>query len=160
MEQDGTYTEKLFFLFLFPKAVKMYPLLENPVDFHSHFISYNLYILYSEAKFACYARCFLTSYFCTPVPYNEKDIFWGCQFQKVLQVFIEPFNFTFFSIFGWGIDLDYCDFEWSALEMNLDHSVIFEIVSNYCISDSLADYDRYSISSKGFLPTVVDIMII
>ena len=27
----------------------------------------------------------------------------------------------------------------------------------YCISDSLVDYDGYSISSKGFLPTVVDI---
>ena len=23
-------------------------------------------------------RCFLTSYFCIPVPYNEKDIFLGC----------------------------------------------------------------------------------
>ena len=32
------------------------------------------FILYSKAKFACYSRCFLTSYFCIPVPYNEKDI--------------------------------------------------------------------------------------
>ena len=23
-------------------------------------------------------KCFLTSYFCIPVPYNEKDIFFGC----------------------------------------------------------------------------------
>ena len=28
----------------------------------------------------------------------------------------------------------------------------------YCILDSFVDYDDYSISSKGFLPTVVDIM--
>ena len=35
------------------------------------------FILYSKAKFACYSRCFLTSYFCTPVPYNEKDTFFG-----------------------------------------------------------------------------------
>ena len=41
-----------------------------------------------------------------------------------------------------------------------DHSVVFEIASKYCISDSLVDYDGYSISSKGFLPTVVDIMVI
>ena len=41
-----------------------------------------------------------------------------------------------------------------------DHSVVFETASKYCISDSLADYDGYSISSKGFLPTVVDIMVI
>ena len=37
-----------------------------------------------------------------------------------------------------------------------DHSVIFEIASKYSISDSSVDYDGYSISSKGFLPTVVD----
>ena len=57
----------------------------------------------------------------------------------------------------WGIDLNYCDIEWFALETNRDHSVIFEIASKYCISDSFVDYDGYSISSKGFLPTVVDI---
>ena len=74
-------------------------------------------------------------------------------------MFIEPFNFTFFSITGWGIDLDYCDIEWFPLEMNRDHSVIFETASKYCISDSI-DLDGYSISSKGFLPTVVDIMVI
>ena len=65
-----------------------------------------------------------------------------------------------FSITGWGTDLDYCDIEWFALETNRDHSVVFEISSKYCISDSFADYDGYSISSKGFLPTVVDIMVI
>ena len=69
------------------------------------------------------------------------------------------FNFGFFSITGWGIDLDYCDIKWFALETNRDHSVIFEIASKYCISDSV-DHDGYSISSKGFLPTVVDIMVI
>ena len=34
-----------------------------------------LFIPYSKAKFACYPRCFLTSYFCIPVPYDEKDTF-------------------------------------------------------------------------------------
>ena len=60
----------------------------------------------------------------------------------------------------WGIDLDYCDIEWFALKMNRDHSVIFEIASKYRISDSFVYYDGYSISSKGFLLTVVDIMVI
>ena len=64
-----------------------------------------------------------------------------------------------FSITGQGIDLDYSDFEWFALEMNRDHSVIFEVASKYCILDSFVDHDDYSISSKGFLPTVVDIMV-
>ena len=69
-------------------------------------------------------------------------------------------NFSFFSITGWSIGLDHHDIEWVALEMNRDHSVIFEISSKYCISESFVDHDGYSISSKGFLPTVVDIMVI
>ena len=56
--------------------------------------------------------------------------------------------------------MDYCDIEWFALKMNIDHSVFFETASKNCISDSFVDYDGYSISSKGFLPTVVDIMVI
>ena len=47
-----------------------------------------------------------------------------------------------------------------ALEMNRDHSVLFEIASKYCILDSFVDYESYSISSKEFLPTVADIMVI
>ena len=31
----------------------------------------------------------------------------------------EPFNFSFFGITGWGIDLDYCDIEWFALETEI-----------------------------------------
>ena len=62
--------------------------------------------------------------------------------------------------FGWGIGLDYRNIEWFALEMNRDHSVIFEIASKYCILDSFVEHDGYSISSKGFLSTLVDIMAI
>ena len=59
-----------------------------------------------------------------------------------------------------GIGLDYCDIEWFALGMSRDHSVIFEIASKYLISDSFVDYHGYFSSSRGFLPTVVDIMVI
>ena len=69
----------------------------------------------------------------------------------------QGFNFSFFSVTDWGIGLDYCDIEWFT---NRDHCVVFETASKYCISDSLVDYDGYSISSKGFLLTVVDIMVI
>ena len=62
--------------------------------------------------------------------------------------------------YGWGKALDYCDIEWFTLETNRDHSVIFEIASKYCISDSFVDHDGFSISSEGFLPAVVDIMVI
>ena len=74
-------------------------------------------------------------------------------------VFIEQFNLSFFSITGWGIGLDYHDSEQFALETNRDYFVIFEIASKYSISNSFVDYDGYCISSKGFLPTVVDIMV-
>ena len=76
----------------------------------------------------------LTSFFCILVPYDEKDRF----SMLVLEggVGIEPFNFSFFSIIGWRIDLNYCDIEWFALETNKDHSVAFEIAPKYCISDS------------------------
>ena len=50
------------------------------------------------------------------------------------------------------------DIEKFALEMNRDHSVIFEISSKYFILNPFVDYDGYSISSKGFLPAVVNIM--
>ena len=59
-----------------------------------------------------------------------------------------------------GINLDYCDIKWFALEMDRDHSAIFETASKYCISDSFVDHDGYSISSEGFLPAVVDVTVI
>ena len=58
-----------------------------------------------------------------------------------------------------GYRLDYCDIEWFSLDTNRDHSLIFETALKYCISDSLVDYDGYSIS-KGFLPIVGDITVI
>ena len=55
--------------------------------------------------------------------------------------------------------MDYCDIEWFSLEMDRDHSVIFEITP-ICISDTFVDYKGYFILSKGLLPTIVDIMTI
>ena len=75
-------------------------------------------------------------------------------------VALELFKFNFFNVTGCGIDLGYCHIERFTLEMNRDHSIVFEIASKYCISDSFVNCDGYSFSSKGFLPTVVDIMVI
>ena len=72
-------------------------------------------------------------------------------------MFIEPFNF--FSVTGWGIDLDYRDIEWFALEKKRDHSVILRFHPSTAFW-TLVDHDGNSISSEGFLPTVVDIMVI
>ena len=73
---------------------------------------------------------------------------------------IEAVNFSLFSIRGWGIGWDYCDIECFTLEMNKDHSVIYEIASKYFISDSFVNSEGYSLSSKGFLPIVVDATVI
>ena len=48
-----------------------------------------------------------------------KGHLFGVLVQKVFWVFTEPFNFSFFSITGQGIDLDYCDIEWFALETDI-----------------------------------------
>ena len=72
---------------------------------------------------------------------------------------IEPVSFSFFCISGWGIDLDYRDIEWFALETNQDHSVILEIAPKNAFQTlSLSFID--TISSKGFSLTVVDMMVI
>ena len=60
----------------------------------------------------------------------------------------------------WGIDLDYCGIEWLALEMKRDHFVLFETTPEYNILDSSVDYEGHSISSKGFLPTFIDVVLI
>ena len=78
----------------------------------------------------------------------------------MVYIFVELFNFSLFSIIVWGINLDYHGIAWLALETNTDHSVVFEIASKFCISDSFVYCNGYSISSKGFLPTVIDIMVI
>ena len=57
-------------------------------------------------------------------------------------------------------ETDYCDVEWFALEMEWDHSVIFETLPKYYISNSSIDYEGYFISSNRFLHTVVDIIAI
>ena len=58
------------------------------------------FILYSKAKFAFYSRYLLTSYFCIPVPYDEKDVFLGVLDLEALVSLHKPFNFSFFSITG------------------------------------------------------------
>ena len=57
----------------------------------------------------------------------------SCRFHRTSQI-------SFFSIRGQGIDLDYCDVECLALEMNQDHSVVFEVAPKYCISNSFVDH--------------------
>ena len=56
---------------------------------------------------------------------NSSPLWWKGHLFLVLVLWglVELFNFSFFSIIGWSIDLDYYDTERFALEMNGDHSV-------------------------------------
>ena len=74
--------------------------------------------------------------------------------------FHRPVQLQLLQHYWLGHRLGLCDIEWFALERNRDHSVVFEIAFKHCISDSFVDHDGYSISPKGFVPTVVAIMVI
>ena len=56
-------------------------LLEEDVCYDQHILLAKVcqplpcFILYSKAKLPFYSRYLLTSYFCIPVPYDKKDIF-------------------------------------------------------------------------------------
>ena len=61
---------------------------------------------------------------------------------------------------GWEIDSNFYDIERFALERTEIILSFLRLHPKYCMSDSFVDYEGYSISSKGFLPTIVDIMVI
>ena len=48
----------------------------------SFLIGLPCFILYSKAKFACYSRCFLTSYFCIQSPVMKRTSFLGVSSKK------------------------------------------------------------------------------
>ena len=121
------------------------------------------FILYSKDKLACYSGYLLTSHFCIPIPYDEKDIFSVGLISRrpsrslpelksrtgQLQLFHDQW-WEHRPLLLW----------WLALETSQDHSVIFEVGQKSFILNSFVDYEDYSISSKGFLLTVTDIMVI
>ena len=109
------------------------------------------FILHSKAKFACYSRCFLNSYFCIPVPCNEKDIFFWVLVLKglvglhrtvqILQRYWLEHRLEL--LWYWMVCLGneqkwFCPF-WDCIQV--------------CVFDPFVDHDGYSIYSKGFLPT-------
>ena len=80
----------------------------------------------------------------------------------VLEVLVDlhrTFNFSFFHITGWGIDLDYSDIEWLALETNRDHSVVLRLHPSTAFQTLLLTMMATPFLLK-VLPTVVDIVVI
>ena len=76
---------------------------------------------------------------------------------KGLESLHKTVQLQIFSVTGRGIGLNYRDIEWFALKMNRDHSVIFEIASKYCISDTFVDLMATPFLLRDSL-VVVDIM--
>ena len=90
----------------------------------------------------------------------KRTSFWGVSSRRSCRSSQNHSTSTTSVLLVGDIDLDYCDTEWFAFETNRNHSVVFETASKYCILASFVDYDGYSILSKGFLPTVPDIMLL
>ena len=107
--------------------------------------------------------------FCTPMPNLPvtPDISWLLAFASpspiikkkhlsevlVIEDLHRTIQLQLLHISGWDIYLDYCDTEWFDLEMNRDHSVVFEVPSKCCILDSFVDYDSNPLYSiEGYSP--------
>ena len=60
---------------------------------------------------------FLLPTFAFQYPIMKRTSFWVLVLEGLVGLHI-PFDFNFFSITSQGIDLDYCDIEWFALEIN------------------------------------------
>ena len=97
--------------------------------------------------------------FAFQTPIMKRTSFLGVSSRRSCRSFIEPFNFSFFSISGWGIDLDYSDTE-NVLSWKQTKIILFLRLHPSTAFWTVVAYEGYSISSKGFLSTVVDIMII
>ena len=71
---------------------------------------------------------------------------------------MELINFSFFEISGWGIDLDYCDIEWFALETNWDHSVIFFFILSFLRLHPSTAFWTLSLVKQQFKPYLEQLM--
>ena len=63
------------------------------------------------------------------LPSSPQKWIWVLVLEGLVGI-LRTIQLNFFSIIGQDIDLDYCDIEWIALEMNRDHSVIIGVEEN------------------------------
>ena len=114
-------------------------------------LAFALFHFVLQGQTCLFSRYLLISYSCIPIPYDKNYFFF-------ILVLILDGHVSLHRIFQLQL-LQHCSFGHRlGLPRNKDHSVLFEIASKYCISDSFVD--GYSISSNGFFPTVVDIIVI
>ena len=96
--------------------------------------------------------CFLTSYFCIPVLYNENDIFWGVLFLKGHVGLHRTVQLEILQCYWLGHKLG-LSWYWMVCLRNEQWSFcLFWDCIQVLHFRLFVDYDGYSISFKGFLP--------
>ena len=73
-------------------------------------------------------------------PLCGKELLFLVLILESLLGFYRMVQLHFLSISGQGIDLDYCNFEWFALETSRDHSFVFKTAPKNCVLESFVDY--------------------
>ena len=106
--------------------------------------------------------CLLVQVFLNFLPLHSSPLLWNGHLflavssRRSCRVFIKPFNFSFFSITVWAqtwTTMILNGLPWKRTEIILSFLRLYPSTA----FRTLVDYDGYSISSKGFLPTVVDL---
>ena len=117
--------------------------------------------LYSKTKLACSAISWLSTFvFQSP---HAKDIFFFflvLDFEGLLGLWrTSQLQLLWPLSLGHGLEIQWCWMVCHGSELR-SFCHLWDCTQVYCISDSFVDYESYSLSSKGFLPTVGDIMAI
>ena len=109
-----------------------------------------------QGQTCLFSTYLLTSHFCSLTPYDEKNILF---LVFILEGLHGTIQLLWHSLLGHRLGLLWC---WMACLRKTLRSFccLWDCTPKYCISDSFFDCEGYSISSKGLLPTVVDIMIV
>ena len=113
-----------------------------------------------QDQICLFLQVFLDFLLFHPVPYNEKDIFFGVLILKGLVGLHRTIQLQLFQCNWLGHRLGlpwYCVVCLGNEQRSFCH---FWDCIQVLRLDSFVDHDDYSISSKGFLPTVVDLVVI
>ena len=73
-------------------------------------------------------------------PLCGKELLFLVLILESLLGFYRMVQLHFLSISGQGIDLDYCNFEWFALETSRDHSFVFKTAPKNSVLEPFVDY--------------------
>ena len=119
-----------------------------------------------QGQNACYPRCFLTSYFCIPTFASWKGhLFWVLVLKGLVSLH-RTIQLQLLQHYSLGHRLGYRNIErsgnvilnglpWKRTEIILS----FLRLHPSTAFRTLVDHVSYSISSNGFMPTVVDVMV-